>query len=194
MTFNQFRTAQLPQLALIVDADEDTQELYKLFLIPRRYVVMTAGDGTEALRKAALDVPDIVVTETRLPVMDGFSLCEHLRANRRTEAVPIVVLTGDAGTLQVARARQAGADSVLIKPCLPGVLLAEIQRLRERSRALRAKADDIRRLAHEKIRRSAELVARSTVLTMRADEASGSGAHDLPSDRLPHDPDDRGEI
>jgi DNA-binding response OmpR family regulator len=180
MTISPLWTSRVPELALIVDADEDTQELYKVFLIPRRYVVITARDGAEALRKASCDVPDIIVTETQLPVMDGYSLCHLLRAQRRTEAVPIVVLTADTRTVQLERAREAGADAVLIKPCLPERLFMEMQNLRERSRALRARADEIRHLANARIRRSAELIARSTALVNWTDQPDRGAYSALP--------------
>ena len=167
MTSNQFLASAIPQLLLIVDAHEDTRELYKMFLIPRRYIVATAADGIEALTKARADVPDIIVTETLLPGMDGYTLCERLRADPRTAAVPIVVLTAETRPLRLERARRAGADSVLVKPCLPERLLTEMQALRELSRALRARAEEVRRVAHARTEKSVDLLARASVLTAK---------------------------
>jgi CheY-like chemotaxis protein len=60
-------SAATPQLLLLVDPDEDTRDLYRSYLIPRRYVVQQACDGREALAKAVIDPPDVVVTEVRVP-------------------------------------------------------------------------------------------------------------------------------
>jgi two-component system cell cycle response regulator DivK len=164
MTVHQFRDSLSPRLVLIVDAHADTRALYKAFLIPNRYAVATAADGSEAWAHATEDIPDIIVTETQLPGIDGYTLCERLRANRRTEAVPIVVLTAESRTGQLERARQAGADTVLVKPCLPEVLLLEMQKLRDHSRELRARAQEVRRRAHAGIADSIDVLARSHAL------------------------------
>jgi two-component system, cell cycle response regulator DivK len=117
----------LPQLALVVDADQDTLELYRLFLSHHRFNVDTASDGWRALVKATTDVPDVIVTETHLDGIDGYWLCELLRAERDTAAVPIVVLTSEARPQYLSLAREAGADAVLTKPCLPEQLLAAMK-------------------------------------------------------------------
>jgi CheY-like chemotaxis protein len=120
------------QRALIVDGDDDTRDLYQTFLVPRRYSVEHATNGREALAQAILHPPDIIVMETRLLGVDGYCLCEFLRATRDTRTIPIVVLTADARPASLERARRAGADVVLTKPCLPEVLLMEMDRARHK--------------------------------------------------------------
>jgi CheY-like chemotaxis protein len=119
------------QRALIVDGDEDTRELYQALLVPRCYSVEHATNGREALAQAILHPPDVIVMETRLGGVDGYCLCELLRADRDTKSVAIVVLTADARPASLERARRAGADVVLTKPCLPEVLLTEMDRVRQ---------------------------------------------------------------
>jgi CheY-like chemotaxis protein len=119
------------QRALLVDGDGDTRDLYQTFLVPRRYSVEHASDGREALAQAMLHPPDIIVMETRLGGVDGYCLCELLRAARDTSTVPIVVLTADARPASLERARRAGADVVLTKPCLPEVLLTAMDSVRQ---------------------------------------------------------------
>src|SRR5438128_3379079 len=85
-----------------------------------------AADGRDALAKAIARRPDVIVTETRLPGIDGFELCEILRRDTITRTIPIVVVTADGIPSSTERARTLGADAVLIKPCLPEVLLGEI--------------------------------------------------------------------
>jgi len=116
---------------LIADGDEDTRDLYQAFLVQRRYSVEQATTGREALAQATNDPPDIIVTETLLRGLDGYCLCELLRANGGTRTVPIVVLTADARPASLERARKSGADVAITKPCLPEILLREIEHVRK---------------------------------------------------------------
>ena len=127
-----------PLLALLVDRDADTREMYAEYLRHFSCDVDEAPDGREALAKVMSRRPDIVVTETRLPGISGLDLCRLLRSESQTRDIPIVVVTGDGFEPDIARARDAGADSVLIKPCAPEQLVAEIRRLLERPRRLRS--------------------------------------------------------
>jgi two-component system, cell cycle response regulator DivK len=136
------------QLVLLADGDTDSRELYAMFLKARGYGIEHAEDGRDALAKAISEPPDAIVTETRLPGINGYELCRLLRSDRDTRAVPIVVLTGEARVVYLARARDAGADSILVKPCLPEVLFTELQRLaqsieiRDRAAAARRPCGD----------------------------------------------------
>jgi CheY-like chemotaxis protein len=155
-------------LALLVDRDEDTRQMYADYLRLSSCVIEEATDGREALAKALALNPDVVITETRLPGIDGFALCDLLRQDPATHSIPIIVVTGDAFDGDLQRAQRAGADSVLVKPCLPENLLGEMQRLldtgvelRERTRnllqrtdRLRAKSDELIARSHDNFRRA----------------------------------------
>src|SRR3982751_2001755 len=122
------------RIALLVDGDADTRRMYAEYLrLSSAWVVEEAADGREALAKAITQCPAVVVTETRLPGMSGFDLCQLLRSDTLTAGISIVVVTGDALETDVRRARSSGADTVLVKPCLPERLYAEIQRVVEHS-------------------------------------------------------------
>src|SRR3954447_25959518 len=120
----------IPQLLLFVDPDADTFDLYRQFLVPRRYIVEHATDGREALAKALTDPPDLVVTESSVPGLDGITLCELLRSDPATRLLPIIVLTAEARPSLDEAARRAGATRVLTKPCLPDALWRELQDVR----------------------------------------------------------------
>jgi len=96
------------------------------------WLVEEAADGREALAKAISQRPAVVITETRLPGMSGFDLCQLLRADALTTGISIIVVTGDALETDIRRARMSGADTVLVKPCLPERLYAEMQNVVER--------------------------------------------------------------
>jgi len=119
---------------LVADADADTRAMYEDLLTDAGYEVVAACDGREALVKALSDRPAVVITETHLPLIDGFSLCNVLRRDSATRAVPILVVTAETRIAMMQRAHSVGADAVLNKPVTPDTVLAEIRCLLERSR------------------------------------------------------------
>src|SRR5262245_30337981 len=100
------------------------------------YDVDEASDGREALALALAGSYDVLVTETRLPGIDGFSLCELVKRDSLTQSTPVVFVTGPQNADGIERARRAGADGILVKPCLPEVLLLEVRRILQRSHEL----------------------------------------------------------
>src|SRR5258706_360415 len=105
-----------PAMALLVDRDRDTRKMYAEYLKLSSCLIEEAEDGREALAKAIAYLPDIIVTETRLPGISGFDLCSLLRQDEVTKPIPIVVVTGDAFDGQVRRGPKAGAHAGLVKP------------------------------------------------------------------------------
>jgi CheY-like chemotaxis protein len=116
---------------LLVDRDDDTRRLYSEYLKQAGCATDEAQDGRDALAKALSRHYDVVVTETRLPGIDGYELCDRLRRDATTHALPIVIVTGEAQPGELERARRVGADVVLMKPSLPETVLLEIRRLLE---------------------------------------------------------------
>jgi chemotaxis family two-component system response regulator PixH len=152
-----------PAVALLVDRDPDTRKMYAEYLKLSSCLIEEAEDGREALAKAISQLPDVIITETQLPGISGFDLCSLLRQDEATNAIPIVVVTGDAFGMDVRRAQMAGADAVLIKPCLLEALGAEIVRLLDQSSALRERARAVREKAHDQLEKSDRLIERSRV-------------------------------
>ena len=119
-----------PPVALLVENDVHTREMYAEWLAYSGYRVAVAATVDEALKKVHRLRPHIVTTDIGLPGnADGCELCARLKADVRTRAIPVIAVTAWAMGGHVERARRAGCDSVLIKPCLPDELLAEIERL-----------------------------------------------------------------
>jgi CheY-like chemotaxis protein len=116
---------------LLADPDPDTRALYRQLLSSTGWRLDEAEDGRDALAKAFTQRPQLLITETRLPLLDGYTLCELLRTDPMTASIRILVVTGDAFPAQVLRAHGAGADSVLVKPCAPDRLLREINHIGE---------------------------------------------------------------
>jgi CheY-like chemotaxis protein len=124
-------------VALLADRDASSRLLYRASLAADNWSVDETDDGREALAKALTAPPNLVVTEARLPGITGYDLCSLLRRDAATRHVPIVVLTEDASPAAIERARESGANSVLVKPCLPEKLVTEIRKVVAQSPELR---------------------------------------------------------
>jgi DNA-binding response OmpR family regulator len=132
-----------PACALLVERDADTREMYGGFLRQCGFDVEEAQDGPEGLAKAFSCHPHVIITSTRLAGMSGFDLCRLLRADHLTSSIPIVVVTSETGA-DLRRARSAGADSILPKPCSPNVLFREVNRLLLKAQVVRDEARQAR--------------------------------------------------
>jgi len=113
----------LPRVLLVED-HQDTRQMYAEFL-GIGFEVVTAADGEQALELMRSHLPDILVTDLSLPGIDGFELIARVRADVSFPAIPIVCLSGYGGHAHEQRARAAGCDRILQKPCMPDKL-AEI--------------------------------------------------------------------
>lgn len=143
MALQRARSRTSPPSVLLVDDDQDTLQLYSAFLRFSGLQVWTAPNTTAALSSARKHQPDVVVTDIGLPGADGWSLCRQLRDSPTTRACGVIALTGwvyDAE--RSARAREAGVDLVLTKPCLPDALLAHIAVVRRQNTLLQVRARD----------------------------------------------------
>jgi CheY-like chemotaxis protein len=78
---------------LVVDDSETVVNFLRMVLESQKYEVDTASDGNEGLAKAHQSLPDLIITDSLMPGMDGFSLLHALRADPATEAVPVIMLT-----------------------------------------------------------------------------------------------------
>ena len=132
------RSAAVPSpLILIVEDDVETRQFYIHALQIDGFRTDQAHNGLQAFEKAVHDLPDLVLSDIAVPGIDGIELCRRLRADERTRDIPVLAVTGYGDREYERRARSAGADHVLIKPCSADMLTAEARRLLTRA-ALRA--------------------------------------------------------
>src|ERR1700752_2407600 len=103
-------------LVLVADPDPDTRELYSLMLSDVAQEILPADDGRIALARALAQRPQLVVTDTQLPFIDGYAFCHLLRRDPATANVPVIIVTSDATAGGVHRGHVAGANAVLVKP------------------------------------------------------------------------------
>jgi two-component system cell cycle response regulator DivK len=113
-------------LILVVDDVGDNREMYAEFLEYEGYQVAQARTGVEALALAQNVAPALIVMDLSMPGMDGWEAARRLKADARTKSIPVLVVSAHALRGTEERAREAGADSFLRKPCLPEDLSAKV--------------------------------------------------------------------
>jgi CheY-like chemotaxis protein len=118
-------------LVLVVEDYPDAREMYCEYLRFSGFRVAEARNGEEALEKAFTLLPDVVLMDLALPLMDGWEATRRLKSDRRTADILVVALTGHALAGHAEGARRAGCDAFVTKPCLPDDLVDEIRRLLE---------------------------------------------------------------
>jgi len=101
---------------LIVDDEEHVRETLEMVLMPENYQITFATHGEEALKKAEELIPDLILLDVMMPSMDGYEVCERLRANPKIAEVPILMLTALDDRESRLRGINAGADDFLSKP------------------------------------------------------------------------------
>jgi CheY-like chemotaxis protein len=114
---------------LLVDDYPDTLEIWGLYLQSLGYEVLTATDGLDAVHQAHLEHPDLIVLDLELPGISGFEAAVRLRQTADTRGIPMIAATGLSQARQLNQARESGFDSIVVKPCEPSALAAEIDRL-----------------------------------------------------------------
>ena len=115
-------------LVLVVDDFEDNRAMYAEYLAYSGYSVEQAADGEEAVKLAQDLLPDIVVMDLSLPIMDGWEATRRLKADPATSGIPVVALTAHAMKSDHDRAMASGCDDFATKPIEFAVLLDKITR------------------------------------------------------------------
>jgi two-component system cell cycle response regulator DivK len=113
-------------LILIVEDFDDAREMYRDYLEFSGFRVETARDGREAIEKARTLQPDLILMDLSLPGIDGWEATRLLKAAPDTAHLLIVALSAHALATEGERARAAGCDGFIAKPCLPSDLVDEI--------------------------------------------------------------------
>lgn len=113
---------------LVVDDNTDIRQ-YERTLLQDEYIVLEAADGKEGLTVAMKEVPDLVICDVMMPVMDGLEFTEQLKTNTATSHIPVIMLTAKNLEEHRAEGYEHGADSYITKPFHSKVLLARIENL-----------------------------------------------------------------
>ena len=113
---------------LVADDRKDNLDLVRDLLVMEGYRVLTAVDGQEALERVQEQSPDLVILDLNMPRLNGYQVCERLKADPETSDIPVLMLTAYSGPDQRVKGLQLGAADYLAKPFDYRELLARVKR------------------------------------------------------------------
>src|SRR3954465_643908 len=125
-------TAMARPRILIIEDERGLTDVLTYNLQREGYDTVVAHDGQEGLRKAQMQLPDLIILDLMLPTMDGLEVCRELRAGERTRTVPILMLTAKSEETDQVVGFSMGADDYVTKPFSVKVLLQRIKALQRR--------------------------------------------------------------
>jgi len=114
----------------ILIADDETYSLRLLQMTLKKTgcELIPCKNGQEAVEKARSELPDLIVMDVMMPVMDGLAALAELKKDEATSAIPVIMLTAKGQTLTRTEAEQSGAEHFVTKPFSPTELLAEVKK------------------------------------------------------------------
>lgn len=117
---------ELPEKILIVDDEPDILEIINYNLKSKGYLIETAADGVEAIRKAKIFMPDLIILDMMMPKKDGLETLKDLRLMPDFEKTPIIFLTAMRDEQSEITGLQTGADDYITKPIKPELLATRV--------------------------------------------------------------------
>ncbi|HEY9617557.1 MAG TPA: hybrid sensor histidine kinase/response regulator [Microcoleaceae cyanobacterium] len=157
MDVNSFASSASPASPvriLLVDDNADMRE-YLQHLLSKRWSVKAVENGAVALALVQDWMPDLILSDVMMPELDGFGLLQAIRANPRTQGIPVILLSARAGEEAAIEGLEAGADDYLIKPFSARELMTRVNtnlqmaRLRQERSANRLKDEFLATVTHE---------------------------------------------
>ncbi|GAB4045677.1 ATP-binding protein [Spirosoma litoris] len=132
---NDGNRTDLP-LLLIIDDNADVRQYIRQIMIPT-YRIIEAVDGQDGLNQATQAIPDIVICDWMMPIMNGVEFCKTLKTQPTTDHIPVIMLTAKASTENRIEGFSGGADEYLAKPFNPLELAARVENLLTQRQKLR---------------------------------------------------------
>jgi two-component system cell cycle response regulator len=163
---------------LAVDDIATNLRLLEAKLQAEYYEVLLASSGPEALQVAFTQLPDVILLDVMMPGMDGYEVCRTLKADARTQHIPVVMVTALTDSTERVRGLEAGADDFLSKPVDNATLFARLRallRVKQVQDAWRLRSNTARDLGMDDPAQPAISVqgARALILQSDGDEAAG---------------------
>jgi CheY-like chemotaxis protein len=121
--------SERPPTVLIVEDNEDNRIVYSTMLRHFGFAVDEAENGAEGILKARSNLPDLILMDIAIPLVDGWEAVRRLKKDPSTAHIPIVALTAHAMPADRERAIQVGCDGYLAKPCEPRAVVEEVKRI-----------------------------------------------------------------
>jgi two-component system alkaline phosphatase synthesis response regulator PhoP/two-component system response regulator VicR len=114
---------------MIIEDEDNLIELLKVNLMAEGFSVSVASNGIEGLKRTEDERPDAVILDVRLPLMDGWKVCQRLKENAKTKSIPIIILTAASQKSDAAEAKRVGCDLFLTKPFDPIELVKIVKQI-----------------------------------------------------------------
>jgi len=118
------------EVVLIIDDNQDVRDYVKM-LLDEEYLVIEAANGKEGLKMALKYVPDAIICDVMMPIMNGMECCRHLKSEPQTSHIPVMMLTAYAMDEQKIEGYECGADSYISKPFSAQLLKVRLRNLLE---------------------------------------------------------------
>lgn len=138
------------ECVLIIDDNADVRDYVK-YLLKDEYAVIEASDGRSGLKKAMKYVPNAIICDVMMPVMDGLECCNKLKSELQTSHIPVMLLTACSLDEQRIRGFECGADSYISKPFNSKLLLARLRNLIDNHKRLKHFFGDKMTLSKESV-------------------------------------------
>lgn len=123
------KTTNPSEKIVLVDDEEDVLEFMSYQLKKLNYDVYTLNNGAEALLLIEEIHPQLIISDMRMPIMNGIELCKEVKKNEDLKHIPFLFLTADENEYAAMLAHESGADGYLNKTIRPQTLVGEVQRL-----------------------------------------------------------------
>ncbi len=111
---------------LVAEDERDIRDLIAFTLQFAGHTVLTANNGEEAVQMTLKEVPDLVLTDVRMPKMTGYEACKLIKADPTTQHIPVVFLSAKGQEAEVQTGLDSGADEYLLKPFAPDQLTRKV--------------------------------------------------------------------
>jgi CheY-like chemotaxis protein len=111
---------------LIAEDERDIRDLIAFTLKFAGYDIVTANNGEEAVQFTKQELPDLVITDVRMPKMTGYEACRQIKADPATQHIPVVFLSAKGQEAEVQTGLDSGADEYLLKPFAPDQLTRKV--------------------------------------------------------------------
>lgn len=119
---------QNKETVLVIDDNQDIRDYLKI-LLRKQYTVIVAANGREGIQMAMKYIPDAIICDVMMPVMDGLACCKRLKSEIQTSHIPILMLTAYSLDEQKVKGYESGADSYILKPFSSQLLLTRLKNL-----------------------------------------------------------------
>lgn len=117
---------------LVAEDERDIRDLISFTLKFAGHEITQATNGEEAVQLAKEHLPDLIMTDVRMPRMTGYEACKAIKADEATKHIPVVILSAKGQDEEIDQGKDAGADDYLLKPFAPDELTRRIAEILER--------------------------------------------------------------